>query len=155
MNQALSDYTNDLVVQRNQIQSDIQNFEKIIGEKKAVLVVLDNLLKQAQQRVNGQEAAKKKSTTISADIPSPTVISSAVRDFAMEIMQFLSSQPWQQARTSDINKALMSKNKEDQQKVSNTINQLCKQWKVVIMKEYDAQWVERQRNRLYQITSRV
>ena len=93
MNQAFTDYTNDLVVQRNQIQSDIQNFEKLISEKKAVLLVLDNLFKQAQQRAIEQEATKKKTTVASVDISSIPIALNPMHDLAAKITQFLLSQP--------------------------------------------------------------
>lgn len=148
-------YTSDLLAQRSQIQSEIQNLEKSITEKRVLLGFLENLIKQAELR-----DTENKSTTSVIRNPKDSIISATPqvtvpKDVQAEVIEFLVSQPWRQARTAAITSTLAGGNRDGQLKVSNAINQLCKHWKIQIIKEYDSTGAERQRNRLYQLTSLV
>lgn len=148
-------YTNDLLSQKDQLSSEITSLEKLISDKRVLIWFLDNLIKQAQLRdteTNGPSSwvPSKKNISIS-NVPKIN----SVDNTQDEIINFLSSQPWKQARTAVITGTLAPGNRDKQLKVSNAMTQLCKYWKLQIIKEYDTTGVERQRNRLYQLTSLV
>jgi hypothetical protein len=150
-------YTTDLLSQRSQIQSEIQNLEKSIADKRILLGFLENIIKQAEQRdleVRSHDVATNSKKEI--PIVSPTIIEETLtKDMKKEVKDFLIGQPNQAARTSSITSSIAWGNRDNQLKVSNAITQLCKYWEIQIIKEYDSTGAERQRNRLYQLTALV
>lgn len=144
-----STYTSDLLAQKSQLQTEMANLEKSLAEKKVLLWFLDTLIKQSQQR-----DSEVPSNNQPRNIPT-TPSRSLERDFQNEIRKFLLVQSSQSARTSTITDALSWWTRDGQQKVSNALNQLIKLWEVEIIKEYDTTGAERQRNRLYQLTTLV
>ncbi len=143
-------HTNDLLSQKSQLQAEMLNLEKSLAEKRVLLWFLDTLIKQSQQR--DSETLPNKSQYNNTPITTSRPLE---RDFQSEIRKFLLSQSSQSARTSMITDALSWWTRDGQQKVSNALNQLIKSWEVEIIKEYDSTGAERQRNRLYQLTSLV
>lgn len=86
-------YTSDLLAQRSQIQSEIQNLEKSITEKRVLLGFLENLIKQAELR-----DTENKSTTSVIRNPKDSIISATPqvtvpKDVQAEVIEFLVSQP--------------------------------------------------------------
>ena len=148
----LSIHTTDLLAQKSQIQIEMSNLEKILAEKKILLGFLENLIKQAQMR-DSESQEKNKSQTWSQSIRVPLKIEE--RNFQKEVLDFFTSQIWKSARASSISDALSWGTRDGQQKVSNALTQLIKSWEMQIVKEYDTTGAERQRNRLYQLTTLV
>ncbi len=145
-------HTNDLLAQKSQIQIEMLNLEKTLAEKKILLWFLENLIKQAQMR-DSESQEKSKLPTWSQ--PINFSLKTQERNFQKEVLDFLDSQTWKSARASSISNSLSWGTRDGQQKISNALTQLVKLWEIEIAKEYDSTGSERQRNRLYQLTSLV
>ncbi len=146
-----SPHTQDLIAQRDQVKNEIKNLESKLAESRMKLGIFESAIVRSEDIDKTQP---NKTVIVKHNILTsiPDNNKSSIEE---RVISFLQGKTTHSARASDITDALGEGNRDINMKIYTSINRLIKQGKIQIEKEYDSMGSERQRNRLYQLTSFV